>query len=144
MVLYQPSPSTPSVKIMPPSDVEKRKFKQRKHPPTKLKDFTNVSGKKLKVNDAYEVDPLCPIDPEQLKDFHKWLDGKVKNKNYIDLKTCDAKVEFFQWVWSDGKGFSSEVRTAYSLLIDYFNNLLLFDTQLIIIDILPLGLNYEC
>ena len=33
MVVYQPSPATPSVKIMPASDMEKRKFKRRKHPP---------------------------------------------------------------------------------------------------------------
>ena len=66
MVVYQPSPATPSVKIMPALDVEKGKFKRRKHPPTKLKDFTNPSGKKFKVNDPCEVDPLRPIDLEQL------------------------------------------------------------------------------
>ena len=65
------------------------------HPPTKFKDFTNPSGKKFKVNDLCEIDPLRPIEPEQLIFFFKWLDGKVENKNYINLKFCDTKVDWF-------------------------------------------------
>ena len=83
MVVYQ-SPATPSVKIMSNAEVEKAKFKWRKHSPTKFKDVTNPSGKKFKVNDPCEINPLYPIEMEQLKYFIKWLDRKAENKNYID------------------------------------------------------------
>ena len=80
---------------MPDAEVEKAKFKRRTHPSTKFKDFTNPSEKKFKVNDPCEIDLLHPIEPEQLKNFQKWLDRKVENKIYIDLKSCDARVNWF-------------------------------------------------
>ena len=91
VVVYQ-SPPTPSVKIMQDVEVEKGNFKWRKRPNTKLADFTNPSSKKFKVNDPCEIDPLRPIDNEQLKNFMKWLDGKIENKKHIDVKTCDEDV----------------------------------------------------
>ena len=110
MVVYQPSLAIPSVKIMPYAEVEKAKFKRRKHPPTKFKDFTNPSRKKFKVNDPCEIDPLRLIEPEQLNFFLKWLDRNVENKNYIDLKSCDARVDWFQWLKTLGKWLNFDVR----------------------------------
>ena len=80
IVVYQSSLATPSVKIMLDAEVEKAKFKRRKHPPTKFKDFTNPSGKKFKVNDPCEIDPLRPIEPEQLIFFLNGWTERLKIK----------------------------------------------------------------
>ena len=108
--MYQSSLATPSVKIMTDAEVEKAKFKWRKHPPTKFKDFTNPSEKKFKVDDPCEIDPLHSIESDQLIFFFKWLDGNVENKNYINLKSCDAKVDWFQWFKTPGKWLNFDVR----------------------------------
>ena len=75
------------------TEVEKVPFKRRKLVNTKLRDFTNPFGKQFKVNDPCEIDPLRPYDKDQFKNFLKWLDGKVDNKNLNDLRVGDGNVQ---------------------------------------------------
>ena len=95
---------------MPNAKVEKAKFKRRKQPITKFRDFTNPSGKKFKVNDPCKIDSLRPIDNGKLKNFMKLLDGRVKNKTLIYVKTCDKDVQWFVYLKTPGKWLDGEVR----------------------------------
>ena len=68
---------------MPDAEVEKVNYKRKQRPNTNLAEVSNPSYKKFKVNDPCEINPLRPIDNDQLKYFMKWLDGKVEKKNLL-------------------------------------------------------------
>ena len=38
------------------------------------------------------------------------VDGKVENNNYIDLKSCNARVDWFQHLKTLGKWLNFDVR----------------------------------
>ena len=92
------------------AEVEKTKFKQRNRPNNKFRDFTNPFDKKFKVNDPCKIDSLRPIGNRKLKNFMKLLDGKVKNKTLIYVKTCDKDVQWFVYLKTPGKWLDGEVR----------------------------------
>ena len=94
VVVYQ-SPPTTSSQVMPDVEVEKGNSKHKQLLNTNLPEVANPPCKKFKVNDPCEINPLRPIDNDQLKHFMKWLDGKVENKKSINMKLADANMDWF-------------------------------------------------
>ena len=109
LIEYQ-SLATPRVRVMLTSKMEKLPFKRRKVANTKLRDFTNPSSEQCKVSDLCEIDSQRPYDKERFKNFMKWLDGKVDNKNLIDLRIGDGNVQWFLHLKALGKWLDGGVR----------------------------------
>ena len=93
---------------MEPTDVAHVRFKRRNIGNVRYKDFTNSSGKKFKVNDPCEVDPLSPYDKDQFKSSNKWLARVADNSMPNELGLGYRDVAWLMDLktpgrWIDGK-----------------------------------------
>lgn len=107
--MKQDTSSTP-VKVIEGLDVKNLVFKRRKIPSKRLKEYTDPSGKKFKLNDPCIPNPLRPYEKNEFNTFNKWLAGMLPNMQFIDLAVGDGDISWFfklktRGTWLDDKVF---------------------------------------